>query len=241
MENEIENEIKKCNICMEEIIPYKNNLITLICDPKHYFCKTCITDWFIHLKKNKYKLMYNPENEFKERMCPICRRDGGLLPLFSQNDYIPSIHQKKLYREPRKKKRGPDNNESEPIQKQRCQHILKNGNQCSRFSPNNNESDPRCYQHIQLKKAVGNGNGYLEMMKSEEMMSELNNEWIRLIYVLDEIFEEMEKGRSLEDLFPSEEERSEFVKMIEGMKEDIKKHPNEQFKEMMTNFLNENF
>ena len=83
--------------------------------------------------------------------------------------------------------------------------------------------------------------GYLEILKSDEMLRELNNEWIRLIYVLEEMFEEIEKGKTLNELFETEEERNEFVSMIEGMKEDIKKHPNEEFREMMSKFLDEYF
>ena len=55
-----------CNICSDKI---ENHVIRLKCNPdKHYFCEGCITDWYKELKNNKYKYMYNSENEYLEHL-----------------------------------------------------------------------------------------------------------------------------------------------------------------------------
>jgi hypothetical protein len=118
-----------CNICSD---PIEGHVIRLSCEPdKHYFCESCITDWYKKLKEIKYKSMYNPTKEYIQRMCPICRRDGGLLPLYKDTQYIPSIHQKKLTKEKKPKKvkktNKIDNNDERPT-KRLCNHSLKNSN-----------------------------------------------------------------------------------------------------------------
>ncbi len=136
-----EKEELLCNICTD---PIEGHVIRLTCDPeKHYFCESCITDWYKKLKEIKYKSMYNTSNEYIQRMCPVCRRDGGLLPHYKDTQYIPSIHQKKLTKEKRKKKTKKVENE-EPT-KRLCNHLLKNGSKCKRIGIEKNEW--LCFQH----------------------------------------------------------------------------------------------
>ena len=74
-----------CNICSDNIIG--NNAIGLKCNPtKHIFCYECIYDWYKELKKNKYTNNYSIKN-----MCPICRKNGGLLPVHSKFKTIINI------------------------------------------------------------------------------------------------------------------------------------------------------
>lgn len=76
----------KCNICSDEIEP--NKVIGLSCNPsKHIFCYDCIYDWYKELKKKKYGGNYNMLN-----MCPICRKNGGLLPLIEKKIFIKGLH-----------------------------------------------------------------------------------------------------------------------------------------------------
>ena len=75
-----------CNICSDEI--EQNKVIGLSCNPsKHIFCYECINDWYKELKKKKYYGNYNMLN-----MCPICRKNGGLLPLIEKVPYIKGLH-----------------------------------------------------------------------------------------------------------------------------------------------------
>jgi len=70
-----------CNICSEKI--NENELIRLKCNPsKHFFCYTCILDWYKEIKKLKYT------NFYTQNMCPICRKNGGLLPLINLNNIV---------------------------------------------------------------------------------------------------------------------------------------------------------
>ncbi len=82
----ITNEIKQCNICMENL--NKDNIIGLKCNPeKHTFCLDCITDWFITIKNNKNHMV-----QYKTRECPICRESAGMIPLKEGCEYIKGIH-----------------------------------------------------------------------------------------------------------------------------------------------------
>jgi hypothetical protein len=74
-----------CNICSEEI--EKNQEVKLVCDPKHIFCIECITEWYKQVRRLKHT-----KNYYTPRMCPICRRYGGYLPLMDGNIYIKGIH-----------------------------------------------------------------------------------------------------------------------------------------------------
>lgn len=74
-----------CNICSEEI--NKDNMVRLKCDPdKHYFCYSCILDWFKEVKKLRYT------NHYIANMCPICRKNGGFLPVNDGIVPIKGIH-----------------------------------------------------------------------------------------------------------------------------------------------------
>jgi hypothetical protein len=80
-----------CNICTDEIKDDK--IIGLNCDPlKHIFCYDCIFDWYkqIQISKKKYTVNYQTHN-----MCPICRKNGGLLPICLDKK-IKGIHNMKL-------------------------------------------------------------------------------------------------------------------------------------------------
>lgn len=80
------NIIYKCNICSENI--ENDQIIGLKCNPlKHIFCYECINEWYISIKNKQYNTNYTMRN-----MCPICRKSGGLLPLYN-TPYIKGIHQ----------------------------------------------------------------------------------------------------------------------------------------------------
>jgi len=75
-----------CNICSDEI--ETNKVIGLGCNlSKHIFCYDCIYDWYKELKKKKYCGNYTILN-----MCPICRKNGGLLPLIENIPFIKGLH-----------------------------------------------------------------------------------------------------------------------------------------------------
>ena len=76
----------KCNICSEEI-PH-DKIISLKCNPKkHIFCYDCIYEWYIQLNKKK-----NTSNYPILKICPMCRKSGGLLPMYGDIKYIKNIH-----------------------------------------------------------------------------------------------------------------------------------------------------
>ena len=82
------NEPKKiCNICTSEI---DENLIILMCNPNHFFCYDCIKEWYVTLKK-KIKASKTFFNEYKLKMCPICRKNGGLIPTIN-DEFIKDVH-----------------------------------------------------------------------------------------------------------------------------------------------------
>ena len=89
----------KCNICSEII--ENDKIIGLRCNPeKHIFCYDCIFDWYNELKINK-KFDYSATLN----MCPICRKNGGLLPLYNGSIYITGIHQNQNLNQNTKKKK----------------------------------------------------------------------------------------------------------------------------------------
>ena len=80
----------KCNICSDNI--EEDKIIGLKCNPqKHIFCYDCIFDWFKVLKKKHGSAYYSTLN-----MCPICRKNGGLLPTCDGYDVIKNIHDLKV-------------------------------------------------------------------------------------------------------------------------------------------------
>ncbi len=84
---------KYCNICTENI--ESNNLVTLSCNPNHYFCYTCIFDWYNIIKNNTGTFAFNNTNNNNQCTCPICKKDGGVLPLLPPHtDLIIGIHVK---------------------------------------------------------------------------------------------------------------------------------------------------
>jgi len=78
-----------CNICSDEI--ELNKIIGLSCNPnKHIFCYDCIKDWYNEIKTKKHHVYHS--NYTIITMCPICRENGGLLPLSTDTTYIKGIH-----------------------------------------------------------------------------------------------------------------------------------------------------
>jgi hypothetical protein len=75
-----------CNICSDTI--ENDKIIGLKCNPsKHIFCYECIRDWYKELKKKK-----SPYNYKMVTMCPMCMKNGGLLPMCSFDKPIKDIH-----------------------------------------------------------------------------------------------------------------------------------------------------
>ncbi len=68
-----EIETESCNICCEPI--FEDRKITLKCNPKHFFCYDCISDWYTTIKSNP------PNSDTPAFTCPICKNDGGILPV----------------------------------------------------------------------------------------------------------------------------------------------------------------
>lgn len=86
--NNISLSDKYCNICTENI--ESNRLVTLACNPNHYFCYTCIFDWYNTIKHN-YGSFHMIDN--KQCTCPICKKDGDVLPLLPPHtNLIIGIH-----------------------------------------------------------------------------------------------------------------------------------------------------
>ncbi len=86
------SETKSCNICTEDI--KSEELVTLICNPNHHFCYTCIFDWYNIIKNNTQPLSFGSINtDNKQCTCPICKKDGGELPLLPPHtEKILGIH-----------------------------------------------------------------------------------------------------------------------------------------------------
>jgi hypothetical protein len=79
-----------CNICSEIISV--DNAIGLKCDPeKHIFCYECILNWFKEVNHTKNSSNYTIKN-----MCPICRKNGGLLPVHSEFSFNKGINYIKI-------------------------------------------------------------------------------------------------------------------------------------------------
>jgi hypothetical protein len=75
-----------CNICSDQIETDK--VIALKCDPKkHIFCYDCIFEWYYQLNKKK-----NTSNYPTVNICPICRKKGGLLPVYGNKKPIKNIN-----------------------------------------------------------------------------------------------------------------------------------------------------
>ena len=86
----VDNEIKYiCNICTDTV--KEDKIIALKCEPsKHIFCYDCILDWYKSIKNSN-----NYGNYPIKTMCPICRKNGGLLPLIDGIQLINGIHNSK--------------------------------------------------------------------------------------------------------------------------------------------------
>lgn len=80
-----EIETESCNICCEPIS--EDRKITLACNPKHFFCYDCISDWYNTIR-------YNPSGSDNAPFtCPVCKNDGGILPLMPPHTVeLPGIH-----------------------------------------------------------------------------------------------------------------------------------------------------
>lgn len=72
-----------CNICTDEIEDDK--IIALKCNrKKHIFCYDCIYEWYLQTHKSQH---YTTKN-----ICPICRKNGGLLPIYGDIKPLKKIH-----------------------------------------------------------------------------------------------------------------------------------------------------
>ncbi len=191
-----------CNICMS---PVEGEIVRLQCNDTHYFCNDCIVDWYKELKSKKYKYMYKKDYEFRVRMCPICREDGGLLPLFKQEEYIPSIHHKNLYKK-KKVKKGKKKEDVE-VKKRLCGFEIGNGRSCSRLA--NEKYDWRCFQHgkkeekkekvemdieDEIEEMVNPVDETLYEEDLEGVMQNIEDEWIHAMYELNELEEKIDSG-----------------------------------------------
>jgi len=76
----------KCNICLEDI--EDNKIVSLICHPSHIFCYDCIFDWYKEIKNS----INNHNNYSHKNICPICRKNGGFLPIHSNYTPIKGIN-----------------------------------------------------------------------------------------------------------------------------------------------------
>jgi hypothetical protein len=101
-----------CNICVDKI--ENNNIIMLKCNNKHIFCYDCIYDWYKQILKT------DSCNYTIKTMCPICRKNGGKLPLKDDIIYNKLIH----YNHPLK---------------EYCEQILKNKNKCKNYKITNSK------------------------------------------------------------------------------------------------------
>ena len=76
----------KCNICLEDIEDDK--IVSLICHPSHIFCYDCIFDWYKEIKSS-----INTHNNYSHKnICPICRKNGGFLPIHSNFTPVKGIN-----------------------------------------------------------------------------------------------------------------------------------------------------
>lgn len=86
----IDNNKHVCNICSEEI--EKDKVIGLKCDPKkHVFCYDCIISWYIQVNSssiNNYPI---------KNMCPVCRKNGGLIPVYKDDKPLKNINYTSSY------------------------------------------------------------------------------------------------------------------------------------------------
>jgi len=81
---------KYCKICC--CMLNHSNQISLQCNPEeHYFCESCIIDWYLSLQNKKNDIFYSVSTGYFERMCPICKKDGGHIPCINHS-FIPNIH-----------------------------------------------------------------------------------------------------------------------------------------------------
>jgi hypothetical protein len=206
-----------CGICMS---PVEGEIVRLKCNDLHFFCNDCIIDWYKELKRTKYKNMYQKENEFRVRMCPICREDGGLLPLFKKEDYIASIHEKKLYKK-KKEKKVKEKKVKEKVEKKLCDFEMASGKRCTRLG--GEKYGGRCFQHAnpkeekkEVKVPTFDMEDEVEEMINptdettyeedlEGVLMDIEDEWVHAIYELNELEEKIEKGESE---FPEETKES---------------------------------
>ena len=135
----------KCNICSDNID--EDRIIGLKCDPsKHIFCYDCIFDWYKILKKKHGSQHYPIMN-----MCPICRKNGGLLPIIDGIDPVKTIHNFKTLKNklPQIQLINPDKLEHECGFK-----LLKNNGYCKLIG----KFDGLCGKHTSKKHLIQTSN-----------------------------------------------------------------------------------
>ena len=116
-----------CNICTEEIA--NDKVVSLACNPsKHIYCYDCIFDWYNQLKNKP-----NISNYETLKTCPICRKDGGYLPLYG-NKYIRGIHGTKC---------------NHIVIENKCNYISNDNHKCSNIG--HNRYGGFCYEHKKIE------------------------------------------------------------------------------------------
>ena len=126
-----------CNICSEQID--NDKIIGLKCNPsKHIFCYNCILDWYKQVSK---KNNTNFHNYTQKNMCPICRKNGGLLPSCKDTKFIKGIHyiNKEINKE---------------IKLNICNAKLKNGKGFCKYKSCNIDGNTFCRLHKDLWNVI---------------------------------------------------------------------------------------
>lgn len=78
-----------CNICGEEVENISQQ-ITLKCNPNHTYCYDCIFDWYY--KNRNHSDIHGDSNIASSTSCPICRKNGGYLPIPEGKSRIENVH-----------------------------------------------------------------------------------------------------------------------------------------------------
>ncbi len=136
-----------CNICDDIIL--NDTIIGLHCDPdKHIFCYQCILDWYYVLKKNTQYGNYQMVT-----MCPICKKNGGKLPICNNVIPVNGIHNMKRVKLPKSFK---------PVII--CGTFLKSdpSKKCSMYG--HDKYGGKCYRHKNQELSEDNSNNNSEIL-----------------------------------------------------------------------------
>ncbi len=157
-----------CNICIEPIEENSidTSLVRLRCVPdKHYFCRKCIIDWYKELIENQKKGIYA---DYKYRMCPLCRGDGGYIHHVKPELFIKGIHKKE---EKKKKEVKNKNNNQDNL----CIFMINENKRCSR-NKNKSNNHNYCTQHFNIiNKKNNNQNNNENNNENNNLINNQNN------------------------------------------------------------------